>query len=144
MGALLLVAEVVFLFAVAEVAWLRATVVFFVVALEVDAVVAFRAPAPVLVGLATVVPEDADDDTLPLRSSWRVAGLGSGERVVLLVAVAARLAGLLTCEGGLLSLIEVDVLLTGRMRVLSVSAGMLADVDLSGLMGFRGDMGLAR
>lgn len=54
-------------FALADVKFRLA--VFLLVELAVDAVVAFLAPAPVLVGLATVVPDDAEDETLPLRSS---------------------------------------------------------------------------
>ena len=62
----------------------------FLAAAAVDAVVAFRAPAPVRVGFMTVVPEEAVDPVLFLRSPCRVAGRGKGERVVVLGPVAAR------------------------------------------------------
>lgn len=56
-----------------------------------DAVVAFLAPVPVRVDLVTVVPEDAVDPVLFLRSPCRVAGRDKGDRVVL-GPVAARVA----------------------------------------------------
>lgn len=58
----------------------------------VDAVpaVALRAPVPVRVGLATVVPDEAFEDKLFFRSPCLVAGLGSGERAAVLGPVAAR------------------------------------------------------
>lgn len=65
----------------------------FLVAAVPDAVVTFLVPAPVRAGFVTVVPEDAVDSTLFLRSPCRVAGRDNGERVVL-GPVAARLAGL--------------------------------------------------
>jgi len=65
----------------------------FLAAAAVEVVVAFLAPVPGRVGLVTVVPEDAVDPVLFLRSPCRVAGRGNGERVVL-GPVAARLAGL--------------------------------------------------
>jgi hypothetical protein len=88
-----LVVEAVLLLAAAEGAWLRATVVLLTGALAEDAVVAFLVPAPGLPGLITVVPEEAVEEMLPLRSSW-VAGREKGDRTVFVV-VAARLAGLL-------------------------------------------------
>lgn len=65
----------------------------FFAAAAVEVVVAFLAPAPVRVGLMTVVPEEAVDPVLFLRSPCRVAGRGNGERVVL-GPVAARFVGL--------------------------------------------------
>jgi hypothetical protein len=66
----------------------------FLATAAVEAVVAFLAPAPVRVGFVTVVPVDATDPVLFLRSPCRVAGRGNGERVVVLGPVAARLVGL--------------------------------------------------
>lgn len=58
-----------------------------------DAVVAFLAPVPVpvRVDLVTVVPVDAVDPVLFLRSPCRVAGRDKGDRIVL-GPVAARVA----------------------------------------------------
>ena len=67
-AAVFLVADAVLRLAVAEVAWLFATA-FLAVELAVDAAVTFLAFAPVRVGLVTVVPDDVEDETLPLRSS---------------------------------------------------------------------------
>jgi hypothetical protein len=50
--------------------------------------------------LATVVPDEAEDETLPLRSVCRVPGRDKGERIDLGPAVAALLAGRLVCEDG--------------------------------------------
>jgi hypothetical protein len=88
-----LVAEAVLLLAATEGAWLRAIVVLLTGALAEDAVVAFLVPVPTLPGLITVVPEEAVEEMLPLRSSW-VAGRENGDRTFFVV-VAARLAGLL-------------------------------------------------
>lgn len=72
-----------------DAACMRGAAGFFAAALE--AAVAFLAPVPVRVGFVTVVPEDALDEALFLRSACRVAGRGKGERVVVLGPVAARL-----------------------------------------------------
>lgn len=64
----------------------------FLAAAAVDAVVTLRAPAPVRVGLITVVPDEAVDPVLFLRSPCRVAGRGNGEWPDL-GPVAARLVG---------------------------------------------------
>lgn len=96
----------------------------FLVAAVLDAVVTFLVPAPVRAGFVTVVPEDAVDSTLFLRSPCRVAGRGNGERVVL-GPVAARLAGLWAWEGGRWSL----------------TADTVAPRDLKGLDGFSGEVG---
>lgn len=72
-----------------DAACMRGAAGFFAAALE--AAVAFLAPVPVRVGFMTVVPEDALDEALFLRSACRVAGRGKGERVVVFGPVAARL-----------------------------------------------------
>lgn len=82
-------------------------------------VVALRAPAPVRAVFMTVVPEDVEDETVPvlfLRSPCLVAGRGPGERTVL-GPVAARLAVVFfACAGAL----TVDVVAPrGRVRALS-------------------------
>ena len=135
-----LVAEAVLLLAEVEGTWLRATA-FLAGTLDVDVVVAFRAPVPVRVGLATVVPDDAEDETLPRRSNWRVAGRGKGDWTDRTL-VAARLTGRLVCacEGG-----RMEVAADGAARAdRTADPGRAADVDLSGLDGFSGDMGRDR
>lgn len=92
-----------------------------------DAVVAFLAPVPVRVDLVTVVPEDAVDPVLFLRSPCRVAGRDKGDRVVL-GPVAARVAVLWACEGGRWSL----------------TADTVWPRDRNGLDGFNGEVGRAR
>lgn len=68
-GARLVVAVVVFLATVPEGTWFRAAVVLLAAVAEVaDVLVALRAPVPVFVGLATVVPEDVLEALLFLRS----------------------------------------------------------------------------
>lgn len=137
-----LVADAVLLLEATEGAWLRAIVVLLTGALAEETVVAFLVPAPGLPGFITVVPEEAVEEMLPLRSSW-VAGRDKGDRTVFVV-VAARLAGLLVWGGGLVSLVEVVLALVVRDRALSAFPAALADVDLRGLDGFRGDMGRER
>lgn len=67
-GARLLVAAAAGFLTVVEGTWLR-TVVFLAAGFDVeDVLVALRAPVPALVGLTTVVPEDALDETLFFRS----------------------------------------------------------------------------
>lgn len=132
--------------ATAAEAWVRPPV-FFRVAEEAvaDAVAppaVFLLPVRVRVGLAaTVVPEEADEETLSRRSTWRVAGRGKGERMVLLVVVAARLAGRLVAawDEGLTTDVEGALVPRTDRR-----PGMLAEVPLSGLEGLRGDMGRER
>lgn len=92
-----------------------------------DAVVAFLAPVPALVDLVTVVPEDAVDPVLFLRSPCRVAGRDKGDRIVL-GPVAARVAVLWACEGGRCSF----------------TADTVAPRDRNGLVGFNGEVGRAR
>lgn len=62
----------------------------FFAAVEAVLAVALRAPVPVRVGLVTVVPDEAFEEKLFFRSPCLVAGLGSGERAVVLGPVAAR------------------------------------------------------
>lgn len=92
-----------------------------------DAAVAFLAPVPVRVDLATVVPEDAVDPVLFLRSPCRVAGRGKGDRIVL-GPVAARVVVLWACDGGRWSF----------------TADTVAPRDRNGLDGFNGEVGRAR
>jgi hypothetical protein len=130
--------------AVAEGTWFLATV-FLAVELVVDAAVTFLAFAPVRVGLATVVPEEVEDETLPRRSSWRVAGRGKGDRVVVLPAVAALLAGLLdACEAGLLTDAIDGVPFVERRRAFSRDPARLDGAALSGLEGFSDGIGRER
>lgn len=135
-----LVAEAVFLLEEAEGTWLRATV-FLAGTLVVDVVVAFLAPVPVRVGLATVVPDDAEDETLPRRSNWRVAGRGKGDWTDRTL-VAARLTGRLVCacDGGLMEEAAEGAARDDR----TADPGRAAEVDLSGLDGLSGDMGRDR
>lgn len=138
-----LVADAVLRLAVVDV-WLFATV-FLAVELAVDAAVTFLALAPVLVGLVTVVPDEVEDETLPLRSSWRVAGRGKGERVVVLDTVVALLVGLLeACEAGLLTVAVVGVPFAERRRALSRDPAKLVGAALSGLEGFSDGIGRER
>lgn len=126
-------AVVVFL-VVDEGTWFRAAAVFLAAAVveEVeDVFVALRAPVPVLVGLTMVVPDDAFEEALFLRSRWRVAGRGSGERMPL-VPGAALLAGRAVCDVNLPSFV-----------VAPFAPDELA-AALSGLDRFRGDMGFER
>lgn len=124
-------AVVVFL-VVDEGTWFRAAAVFLAAAVVVeDVFVALRAPVPVLVGLTMVVPDDALEEALFLRSRWRVAGRGSGERMPL-VPGAALLAGRAVCDVSLPSFV-----------VASFTPDELA-AALSGLDRFRGDMGFER
>lgn len=109
--------------------------------LTAEAAVAFRAPVPVLVGLATVAVDEVDE-TLPRRSSCRVAGRDSGERIAL-EAAPARLAGRAACEGGRLLVVD-GTPRVARARAPLAGPDMLAEVDLSGLEGFSGDMGRER
>ena len=92
-----------------------------------DAVVAFLAPVPVRVDLITVVPEDALDPVLFLRSACRVAGRDKGDRAGL-GPVAARGAVFWACEGGRWSF----------------TADTVAPRDRNGLIGFKGEVGCAR
>lgn len=138
MGALLpaVVAAVVVFLVVEEGTWLRAAVVFLAAAVEVeDVFVALRAPVPVLVGLTIVVPDDALEEALFLRSRWRVAGRGSGERIPL-VPAAALLAGRAVCEASLPSFVVVVPF--------APDADELAVAALRGLDRFKGDMGFER
>lgn len=67
-GARLLVAVAAGFLTVVDGTWLR-TVVFLAAGFDVeDVLVALRAPVPALVGLTTVVPEDAFEETLFFRS----------------------------------------------------------------------------
>lgn len=71
-----------------------------------------------------------------------MAGRDSGERIIL-EAAPARLPGRAAWEGGRLLVVD------GTPRVARARAGlagpdMLAEVDLSGLVGFSGDMGRER
>lgn len=108
--------------------WFRTAAVFLAAAVvEVeDVFVALRAPEPVLVGLTIVVPDDALEELLFLRSRWRVAGRGSGERRPLV-------PGRAVCEVSLPSFV-----------VAPFAPDELAVVALSGLDRFRGDMGFER
>jgi hypothetical protein len=99
----------------------------FVAAAAADAVVGFLAPVPVRVDLVIVVPEDAVDPVLFLRSPCRVAGRGKGDRIVL-GPVAARVVVLWFCTGG---------------RV-SFTADTVWPRDRNGLDGFNGEVGRAR
>lgn len=94
-----------------------------------DVFVALRAPVPVLVGLTIVVPDDALEEALFLRSRWRVAGRGSGERIPL-VPGATLLAGRAVCEVSLPSFVAVAPFAPDKLAA-----------ALSGLDRFRGDMG---
>lgn len=94
-----------------------------------DVFVALRAPVPVLVGLTIVVPDDALEEALFLRSRWRVAGRGSGERIPL-VPGATLLAGRVVCEVSLPSFVAVAPFAPDKLAA-----------ALSGLDRFRGDMG---
>jgi hypothetical protein len=117
------------IFEAAEGAWARATAAFLAAALAVDAVVTFRDAVDRTV-CATVVPDDVDDETLPLRSPWRVAGRDSGERTDLGPPVAALLPGrAVWADCGRAGTAPLD------------EPGRFADVDLSGLDGFNGDIG---
>lgn len=122
------VAVVVFL-VVDEGTWFRAVAVFLAAAVvEVeDVFMALRAPVPVLVGLMIVVPDDALEELLFLRSRWRVAGRGSGERMPLV-------PGRTVC----------DVSLPSFVVFAPFAPEKLAVVALSGLDRFRGDMGFER
>lgn len=113
-------------------AWLRAAAGFFAAVLEeeVVVVVAFRAPVPVLVGRTTVVPEEALEETLFLRSTCRVAGRGRGD-LVPLAAVPVLFPGRPVCEACLLEVVALVPLFTELFA-------------RSGLEGLRGETGLDR
>lgn len=97
--------------------------------------VAFRAPVPVLVGRTTVVPEEALDETLFLRSTCRVAGRGRGDRAPFEAAGPALLPGRDDCDA-YLPWVAVDV---------AALAPLFTELFArSGLDGFRGDTGFDR
>jgi hypothetical protein len=126
------VPDVAVLFEAAEGAWARATAAFLAAVPAVDAVVTFRDTVDRTV-CATVVPDDVDDETLPLRSPWRVAGRDRGERTDLGPPVAALFPGRVVCAE------------CGRAGTAPLEEpGRLAEVDLSGLDGFNGDIGRDR
>lgn len=99
----------------------------------VDVLVALRAPVAVLVGLTTVVPDDALEEALFLRSRWRVAGRGRGE-LTPFVPVPALLVGRAVCEGYL-----------PLFAAVAPFAPELAElVARRGLEGLKGEIGLER
>lgn len=68
---------------------------------EAVPVVPFLAVVPVLVVFCTVVPEDAVEPVLFLRSCpCRVAGRGRGDLTAVLGPVAARDVVFFACDGG--------------------------------------------
>lgn len=130
------VAGFVLFFTASEAVCVRGTVGFFVAAVAVP-VVGFLAPAPVRVGLLTVVPEDVVEETVPvlfLRSPCRVAGRGRGERMAL-GPVAARTVVFFACDCGWLSLAADVVAPRGRAA---------APAALRGLEAFSGEVGRDR
>lgn len=110
-------------------AWFRAVAGFF--AAVVEAAVAFRAPVPVLVGLTTVVPEEALEERLFLRSTCLVAGRGRGDFVPF-VPVPVLLPGRPVCEGCL------------PLVVVALAPLFTELFARSGLEGLRGEIGLDR
>ena len=74
-----------------------------------------------------------------------MAGRGKGDRVVVLDAVVARLAGLLdACEAGLLAVAADGVPFVVRRRALSRDPARLAGAAFSGLEGFSDGIGRER
>lgn len=108
----------------------------FFAAVEAVPAVALRAPVPVRVGLVTVVPDEAFEEKLFFRSPCLVAGLGSGERAVVLGPVAAR-AVFRAWDGWFQESLTVETV-APRGRV------VLPGATRSGLDGLSGEVGRDR